>query len=43
MTQLYFLKNTTPSQMMGMVFYSQGRVVVIDGGAQGDTDQLGNL
>lgn len=40
MAQLYFLKNTTPSQMMGMVFYSQGRVVVIDGGARGDTEQL---
>lgn len=43
MAELYFLKNTTPSQMLGMVFHSQGHIVVIDGGAGGDTDQMINV
>ena len=40
MTELYLLGNSTHSQMFGCVIITKGKTVVIDGGAQGDRDQL---
>ena len=36
MSNLYFLGNSTVSQMLGCVIVSEGKTVVIDGGTLGD-------
>lgn len=39
--RIYQIKNQTPSQMMGYVIVTgNGKVIVIDGGTQGDADAL---
>ena len=40
---MYFLGNSTPGQMMGFVFITEGFCVVVDGGTQGDWKQLDDL
>lgn len=43
MAHLYFLGNSTPSQMFGIVVQTSGRTIVFDGGTQGDYMQLAEL
>ena len=43
MSKLYFLGNSTKVQMFGCVIVSDGKTVVIDGGAFGDNRQLTEL
>ena len=43
MVDFYFLGNSTRSQMMGCVIQTHSRTVVIDGGTQGDHQQLAEL
>ena len=43
MAQLYFLGNSTESQMFGCVIQSEEKTIVIDGGTPGDAQQLTNF
>lgn len=43
MADFYLLGNSTYSQMFGCVIITDSKTVVIDGGAQGDRDQLYNF
>lgn len=43
MAQLYFLGNSTHSQMFGCVIQTQTKTIVIDGGTPGDSMQLAEL
>ena len=43
MSNLYFLGNSTNTQMLGSVISSQGKTVVIDGGTKSDAYQLADV
>ena len=43
MSKLYFLGDSTESQMLGLVIVSEGKTAVIDGGTLGDAEQLCEL
>jgi len=43
MVELYFLRNTTPDQMFGVLILTPTKTVVIDGGLEEDAHQLERL
>jgi beta-lactamase superfamily II metal-dependent hydrolase len=43
MAKLYFLGNSTPTQMLGIVIKTAERTIVIDGGTQGDSAMLADF